>query len=390
METPSTSLAGKRILYAITKSNWGGAQSYVYTLALAAHASGAHTSVTLGGAGSAGGGMGLLAERLEEARIPITPLSEIRRDIGLMHEWRAFIELVRVIDRKHPEILHLNSSKMGFLGALAGRLVGVPHIVFTAHGWPHRENRSLLWRAAIWFASWITICLSHIVIVVSQCDMETAPVLFSRRKLIHIANGIPPFPLLTRAEARAELAVYAPELLSYNRWILMNSELHPNKGIDVAIRALAMLVAEHPESALVVMSEGQEHIRLTELAASLGISSHIFLLGFVKDARTKLLAGDIFLMPSRKEGLPLALLEAGLAGLPVVASDVGGIPEIIQHGKTGLLVPPKDPAALAAAIASLLRDPSRAEHLGASLHDRIASEFSEEEMVARTFSTYAT
>lgn len=388
METLQKSLEGARILYAITKSNWGGAQAYTYALAMGACAAGAHVSVALGGADGSTPETGLLAARLSEANIPVIPLSYIRRDIGVIAELKAFWELVRILKKEKPNVLHLNSSKMGFLGSLAGRLAGVPHIVFTAHGWPHGENRSWFWKTCIWIASWFTIVMSHVTIVVSGYDMKNTPVFFSKRKLHVVRNGMQPFELLPRADARAELIAKSPGLTADSIWLLMNSELHPNKGIDIAIRALAKLASKFPNMVLVVMSEGQERARLTTLAQSLGISNKVFLPGFITDARFRLSAGDIFLMPSHKEGLPLAILEAGIASLPVIASNVGGIPEMIQNSKDGLLIAPGNPSLLTDAIESLLTNPKLAQELAANLHNRILTKFTSDRMIAETFTTY--
>ncbi|CAN5676365.1 glycosyltransferase family 4 protein [soil metagenome] len=388
METPQKSLTGTRILYAITKSNWGGAQAYTYALATGAREAGAQVSVAMGGANGTTPETGLLATRLTEASIPIIPLSQIKRDIGITRECKAFAELVRILKKEKPHVLHLNSSKMGLLGSLAGRLAGVPRIVFTAHGWPHGENRSLFWKTCIWIASWLTVAMCHVTIVVSEYDMRNAPVFFSKRKLHVIRNGIQSFELIPRAQARAEIIALSPGLTADSLWLLMNAELHPNKGIDVAIRALAELAPTYTNLVLVVMSEGQERERLPALARSLGIASKVFLPGFITDARFKLLAADIFLMPSRKEGLPLAILEAGIASLPVIASRVGGIPEIIQSSKNGLLVGPNDALLLANAIQSLLSDRELAHTLGISLHEKVATEFTSERMTAETFKTY--
>lgn len=386
MEPSPTSLSGTRICYAITKDGWGGAQAYVHALATAAAKQGARVSVLLG---SSSHTRDTLSARATGAGIPVTKLSHMRRDIGIMREWRAFRELLAYLDSERPDILHLNSSKMGALGALAGRMTGVPRIIFTAHGWPHRESRSCIWKTMVWVASWITVLLSHKVIAVSDCDLRSSPTLLLRDKVVRIYNGIPTFAHKSRDDARAFLAEQNPDLKSFTTWLLMNSELHANKGIDVAIRALSEIAHTHPNVALVVQGEGEERTALQQLAAKLGIADKVFLVGFISDARTNLAAADIFLMPSRKEGLPLALLEAGMAGVPVIVSAVGGMPEVVEHGVTGMLVPPMDSAALARSISQCIRDSERCASFGAHLRSRIANAFSEQRMVGETFSVYA-
>lgn len=385
MEPALESLSGTRICYAITKDGWGGAQAYVQALAATAANRGAYVSVLVG---STSHTTTTLSTRAAEAGIPVTTLSHMERDIGMLREWRAFKELLSFLRKERPDVLHLNSSKMGALGALAGRIAGVPYIIFTAHGWPHRESRSVLWKAVVWTASWVTVLLSHKVIAVSDCDHSSSPALFLRKRVVRIYNGIPTFGYKDREDARALLIERNPNIASFTTWLLMNSELHANKGVDVAIRALGALTQTHKDVALVVQGEGEQRSSLQRIAEKLGVADRVFLLGFVSDARSNLAAADIFLMPSRKEGLPLALLEAGMVGRTVIVSAVGGMPEVVEHGVTGLLVPPNDHSALARALSQCIRDSERCASLGARLHSRVASTFSEERMLEETFSVY--
>ena len=381
-------LAGKRVLIAITKSNWGGAQAYVFALARGWQTAGANVSVALGsGSGMPGTDTGLLAAKLADAGIRVLTLPGIGRDIDPRQEVRALKELVALLKREHPDVLHLNSSKAGVLGALAGRLVHVPRIVFTAHGWPHREPRGFVWRSVAWFGSWVTVLLSHTIIVVSRCDLETAPVLFHKRKVQVVHIGIDSFELEARVASRAFLAPL-PQLQKLPRWLIMPAELTRNKGIDTAIHAFAGVAARFRDVALVVVGEGEDHEMLEKLVRSYYMEKRIFLVGFVPDARRYLLAGDFFLMPSRKEGFPYALLEAAHAGLPVIAAKVGGIPEVIQDGENGILIRSEDIDGLADALAKLLASPEEAARMGTALKKTVATSFSEKEMLEKTTEAY--
>lgn len=383
-----SSLSGRKILFVVTKSNWGGAQSYVYTFAKHAQEQGADVAVALGGTGRAGADTGMLAARLAEAGIRILIVPSFVRELSFFREWRALRELFTIIRREKPDVLHLNSSKAGGIGALAGRIAGVKRIVFTVHGWAHRETRSFLWKVLVWKASWLTILLSHAVIVVSELDYRTAPVLFSRRKLHLIYNGVTEFPLKAREEARRFLAPAIPDLARCSKWILIPAELTRNKGIDIAIHSFAGVSTNVDDAALVIVGEGGEREQLVQLIGSYRLEKRAFLLGFVPDIRQYLNAADIFLMPSRKEGLPLALLEAGHAALPVIAGNVGGIPEVIGHGKNGLLIAPDDIDALADALTRLLTNRAEAEKLGKELQKTVRENFSEEEMLTKTAALY--
>ena len=382
------SLSRKRILFAITKSNWGGAQVYVATLAKAAKEAGATVAVTLGSATGKAGAPGLLATKLMEDGIETIPLSSMRRDISLMREFSAFLELVRVIRKYKPDVLHVNSSKMGALGALAGRIAAVPTIIYTAHGWPHREPRNILWKLFVWVSSWLTVVLAHTVVVVSEHDRVTAPVIFSRRKIVTIPNGIKEFPLLSKEAARHELAKNNPLLSAKRTWLLMIAELHKNKGIDVAIRSLKDILPAHPEVGLVVLGEGEERTALEKQCRELHCSDDVFFLGFTESARTYLAAADTYLMPSRKEGLPIALLEAGLASLPVLATDTGGIPEVIESNHSGIVVPVGAQAAFTKELLYLLNNEEVRARFGSALYDTVLRRYTESEMIAKTLARY--
>ena len=378
-------LIPRKVLFAVTKSNLGGAQGYVATLAKAAQDAGMDVAVAAGRAGDANG---MLFKELADMRVHTLPLTHITRNIGLLSEWRTLQELVRLLASEQPAVLHLNSSKMGLLGAIAGRYVGINRIVFTAHGWPYKEARSFLWKLVAWIGSWLTVQLAHVTIVVSQQDHVRAPVLFFRDRIHLVHNGMGEFPLLSRTEARSALSSGNPEMLAASHWLLMNAELHPNKGVDVAIRALAELRPQHKDIALVVCGTGDAAELVARLAQHLHIEKQVFFLGYVPHARQYLAAADIYLMPSHKEGLPLALLEAGIAALPVVASRVGGIPEVVIDEESGLLVPRADTHALAGAIHRLLQNPEEGSRMGAALRDRIQQVFSEDQMVSATFALY--
>ena len=381
-------LAGKKILFVITKSNWGGAQQYVYTLATRFKEAGADTAVAFGGTGEAGASAGILEARLKDAGVRTIFLKSFARDVSVAREYSAFFELLRVLRTEKPDVIHLNSSKAGGLGALAGRLSGIRRIVFTAHGFAHREPRPLHERGVIWVLSWLTALLSHRVIIVSEDDMRHAPVFFSRQNMVMVPNGISPFPLLPRSEARAALSARAESASGFPFWFLTLSELHPNKGLDTLIRAFAEAAREMPHAALVLINDGQSRAGLSELARTNGCADRVFFAGFVPNARELLSAADVFVLPSRKEGLPFAILEAGMARLPVIATRVGAVPEIVEDGVSGLLVPAGEAGPLAEALLRMENDALLRARAGNALHARVIRGFSEEAMLRKTALAY--
>jgi glycosyltransferase involved in cell wall biosynthesis len=175
----------------------------------------------------------------------------------------------------------------------------------------------------------------------------------------------------------------ADELPSEARVLLAVSRLETQKGIDVAVRALPDVLVTHPDAHLVVLGEGPQRGELEQLARSLGVP--VYLPGRVPDVAAWLRRADLLVHPARWEGFGLALLEAMLASLPIVATRVSSIPEIVLDGETGLLVPPDDPASLADAITRTL---ASAGDLGTRGHARAHDEFSVARMADRTLAVY--
>jgi glycosyltransferase involved in cell wall biosynthesis len=167
------------------------------------------------------------------------------------------------------------------------------------------------------------------------------------------------------------------------RVLLAVSRLEPQKGVDVAVKALPEVRRRHPEAVLVVLGEGPQRAELAALARELDVP--VLLPGRVPDVTAWLSRADLLVHPARWEGFGLALLEAMLASLPVVATNVSSIPEIVADGETGLLVPPEDAPALAAAVSRVLDDPRDYGKRGRS---RALAEFSVERMVDRTLAVY--
>ncbi len=366
-----------KILYVITKASWGGGQKYVYDLAVAAKAAGHEVMVAYGEEGP-------LSERLSGADIRTTRLPALARDVKLGSDLRAYRALRELYIKERPDVVHINSAKAGGLGALAARMARVPKIIFTAHGWAFNESRPWYHRAIIWLLSGITVLLSHQTICVSEAmrrDIRSFP--FAAHKLRTIYNGLTCPTLSSRAEARSQLL--PKHEATY--WIGMISELHPTKRVRDAIDAFALLAPRYPEAILVVMGEGEEHGRLEVQIAKAGLADRILLLGFRQDAAACLPAFDLFVHTSRSESFGLVLLEAACASLPVVATRVGGVPEIVENGVSGLLVERENPLALATAIESLMRNREKAFGLGRALHESAAG-FSTEKMVTATVALY--
>ena len=357
-----------KILYGITKSNFGGAQRYVFDLAVAIKKQGHEVAVLCGGRGA-------LVEHLAKAKIRVISLDELERDISIAQEFSSFFGIWKVLRRERPNVFHINSSKMGGLGALAGRLSGTRKVIFTTHGWAFNEPRPGYEKVIIKLFVWLTILFSHKTICVSEKtrrDVEGWP--FIKNKLIVINNGIREFNLAPRTDNSFTVGT--------------TSELHRVKGLDILLLAWNKFVKKH-KAVLIIFNEGEERKNLQNMATNLGISDSVVFKGFVDNARSSLSGFDIFCMPSRSEAMPYGLLEAGLAGLPVIATSVGGIPEIIESGINGILIPAEDSEALMSSLILLAEDEKLRKRLGANLKASIQENFSLDKMVENTLQLYS-
>jgi glycosyltransferase involved in cell wall biosynthesis len=276
--------------------------------------------------------------------------------------------------------VHLNSSKAGFLGAIAARLARIRHVVFTVHGWPFNEPVSYLSKFVRWSATLLTILLAHRTIAVSHFGTLLSP-FGLKTKTIH--NGIGPIEFLDRSAARKELCARAG--ISEKGFIFGTiAELHVNKGIDVLIEATYLV----DDVQVIVIGEGEERAVLEELIRDLKLENRVHLIGFIDNASRYLKAFDTFVLPSRTEALGYVLLEAGLAEVPVIASAVGGIPEIVQDQISGDLFHAFNDLALAESMEEFKRSPNTIAHYAEALKAHVEHYFTVRIMIDKTLILY--
>lgn len=387
------------ILYLITKSNFGGAQRYVFDLATKLQKEGYRITVGFGGEGT-------LAKKLSVEGTPTVSLTGLARDVDPFRDLRIFAKLLGLLRRCAPDVVHLNSSKIGGIGGAASRIEnGRIHImrmfgskrkpiriIFTGHGWALNEERPDWQRFMIGGAHWATIMLAHRTIAVSERTKEEVSVLpFARRNMSVIYNGIGKLKLLARHAARAELfGEQTAEIMSKKPLVIGTiAELHKNKGLSYALEGLAQLKKQTVQPFIfVVIGEGEERTSLEAQRETLGLTGSVFFVGFKTNASTLLSAFDIFLFTSTKEGFPYAILEAGNAGLPVVATAVGGIPEVIDDMHSGILIQSKNSGEVARALSYLIEHKDRREEFGLAIKERIEGRFNIETMVKETLTLY--
>lgn len=368
-----------KILYVITKSNWGGAQRYVYDLAVNMPEDKFDIVV-------AHGENGILKKKLAEENIRTISIESLKRNIQIFGELANFFALLKILKKEKPDIIHLNSSKIGGMGALAGRIINIKKIIFTAHGWAHDEERNFLERKIIKFLHWITVLLTHTTIAVSNKTKEQLGNFpFVSKKILVIHNGIVEPIFKDKYEARENLIPNKKEAV----WIGTISELHKTKGLKYAIEAISNIIQRNKDVIFTIIGDGEERKSLSKLIEESDLNKNIFLLGHIDDAQKYLKAFDVFTITSIKEGLPYTLLEAGMAELPVVASNVGGIPEIIEDKKLGFLVEPANIEGIEKSLLYLIENKDKRMQFGKNLHEKVKADFTLEKMLKETLQIYS-
>ena len=372
-----------KIGYIITRSDWGGAQRYVFDLCASLPKDQFDRFVITGG-------NGILIEKLRGQNIKVYILPSLERGVGLFKDLKSFWEIKKILQKERPDTVHLNSSKIGGLGALAARICKIKNIIFTAHGWAFNEDRIIFEKIAIKVAAWVSLILNTKIICVSKKIFNEAPkFLISKNKFILIYHGIKTIEFLEKEKAQEFLISRFEEQAPLPQdafWIGTISELTKNKGIEFALRAIAQL--KNLNLHFIIIGEGELKNHLKKLAEDLGIENHIHFCGAIDNASKHLKAFDIFSLTSTTEALGYVLMEAGLAEIPVIASDVGGIPEIIEHYQTGVLIASENPDSIAQAIDKLLKDAPLRITLAQNLKEKVLTKFSFEKMIRETLRLY--
>ena len=359
-----------RITYLVTTASpIGGAQIHVRDLAAALAAQGHSPSVITSGSGP-------FIEDLQRLGIPVRVLRHLAVPIRPLRDLRALHEVRTALTALRPELVAAHSSKAGILGRLAGRSLRVP-VVFTVHGWAFTPGVPPGPAAVYRQVERLVGPLAHKIITVSEFDrrLGLAARIAGAERLVTVHNGMPDVPPVLRAEpGRTPVR------------LVMVARFGPQKDHSTLLRALTQLQAHAWE--LDLIGDGPGRGETEALAAQLGLARRVRFLGQRTDVDQLVAQAQLSLLVTNWEGLPLSILEAMRAGLPVVASAVGGIGESVADGETGYLVPRGDVEQLRERIARLLADPALRTRMGACGRARYERDFTLEHSVDRTLAVY--
>lgn len=360
-----------RIVYLITRADAvGGASIHVRDLARAMIERGAEVTVLLGGEGP-------VTEQLTAVGVPFRSLRYLGRRIHPVNDLRAVAEVVSTLEDLRPDLVSTHTAKAGWIGRAAAHRLKIPAL-YTPHGWSIGPRTSpqlgavfaLAERAA---AKW---CSAIVCVCAEEKRLALARGIAPAEKLVVVHNGVRDVdPALLACPERDPVRVCSIARFS------------APKDHQTLLSALALLRSQPWELDLV--GDGPLLPERRHQTESLGLSGRVHFHGYIADPAPILSRAQIFVLSSRSEAFPRSVLEAMRAGLPVVASDVGGVGEGVANGVNGLLVPARDPVALGEAVGRLLADPALRQTMGRSARAAYGSRFRLECMVDRTAGIYA-
>jgi glycosyltransferase involved in cell wall biosynthesis len=358
-----------RILLLTNHFNTGGITSYLTTLASGLVKRG-HTVVIASGDGDC-------VPNLEASGVKHRPV-----ELNVKCEWHPMVfltafRLAILVKREHIDIIHANTRSSQWCAALVSFLTGVPYVT-TCHGFFRpRVGRLLfpLWGRAV-------VAISPQVREHLIRDLHVRPA-----KVCLVPNGIDieKFRPLNNEEKMAGRRRWR---LPTGQVIGIVARLSDVKGHEFLIRAMPGIMIDFPGVVCAIFGVGPEERSLRHLVREHDLERNVFFYDAVNKAHEIIPLMDVFVIPSLQEGIGLSIMEAGACGVVVVASRVGGIPEVVADGENGLLVPPRDPGAIARAVSTLLGDPARARSMGLRAREIVIEKFSAERMINGTEFVY--
>lgn len=364
-----------KIIYLLTRSDVIGGAS-IHLLDLAAGAKNLGHDVVIGVGNENFPKVSLFQERAALMGLECYSIKTLVRAISPVKDLYCYIELRKFLKTHSPDIVHVHSSKAGIIGRLSARSLSLP-VVFTVHGWAFTEGVSPKKR---FFYRWVERIMSRYaskIITVSEYDRELAIAnkVSDPSRMITVHNGMP------ESNEHSILDANSPILK-----LIMVARFEKPKNQASVLRAVAAL--ESKNWTLELVGDGPELNENKKLAEELNIQHLVSFPGACANIAQRLANADVFILASDWEGLPLTILEAMRAGLPVVASNVGGVSEAVINDVTGLLVERGDDSGLTMAISKLIAAPVSRAQMGVKARLKFENEFTFHLMLTKTVNIY--
>lgn len=303
--------------------------------------------------------------KIEDGGVKVILIPSLVRKIAPVQDFRSFFSLWRLMIREKPTIVHTHTSKAGILGRLAAKIAAVPIIVHTPHGHVFYGHFGSISSKLFLLLERLFACITDCLVALTEQERKDYIKLsvIDPENVVAIHSGVKIdrfFSARVDVEKKKRALGLNPKapVVGTVGWLLAI------KGPMNLLKAMGRVWEKHPEVELVYVGKGELQEALEAQAFKMGVFEKVRLLGWRDDIEEIMLILDLFVLPSLNEGMGRVLVEAMAAGRPIVATEVGGIPDLVKHKETGLLVPPGNDQALAEAILQVLMDPDRAREMG--------------------------
>jgi glycosyltransferase involved in cell wall biosynthesis len=395
-QTGTGRLRSMKVLRIIARLNTGGPARHVVILNRGLRERGYETVLVHGHVDVGEGSLEYLAE---EAGVRQVRVEELGRRVRPFDDCKALIKLVRLVFCEAPDIIHTHTAKAGALGRIAALAFNVTRsrrhrslVVHTFHGHVFTNYFGPVANCLIRVAERALSTVTDRVVTIAPSQKRDIVGRFriapeSRTVVIPLGLDLQPLLALSRNHPtlRSQLGINEGQVV-----IGFIGRFVPIKDLPTLMRAFAILATAVPNTVLLLAGDGPVRSELTELCQRLGVERRTRFLGWSTDLTTLFATLDICVLSSLNEGTPIAVIEAMAAATPVVATDVGGVADVIEHGVTGLLVPPRNPEALAHSLETLARDPSARQRMGQVARLSAAQRFTSDRLVVDTDHMYMT
>lgn len=379
----------KRVFFVITQSEFGGAQRFLYNLI--SHLDLKRYEILI--AAGKTGDHDFLGKALSDLGFTVIRVASLQRKISILSDLLAIKQLREIIIDRKPDVLFLISSKTGFIGALAARFpkrIKALKVIYRLGGWSFNDPGPNWKKYLFRLLEKISAQWKDVIIVNSQRDFAQTDQfnIKPRTGIFLVANGLDVYKInfLDRQTARLKLfekaLPYSGKVFQTETVIGTIANFYPSKGLQYLIEA-----ADHFKNkdnvAFFIIGDGPERVNLELMIKNHGLDKKVFLLGQMADAYQYLPAFDIFVLPSVKEGFPWALIEAMAAKLPVIGTNVGAVPEIIEDGQNGFLVKPANSTEIVRRLKELLANEIRQQEIGIRAHQTVLLKYDLNKMVSK-------
>jgi len=364
----------KKILFLVTQSEFGGAQRFIYRLITNLNSFKYEIIIAAGPEGNDANG---LLFNLKKEDFRTIALKFLKRAINPIIDFCGLFEIYKLIKKEKPDVVFLCSTKAGILGSVAGRLAKVKKIIYRIGGWTFNDPWPNWKKKMYILLEKKTAKFKNIIVNNAESDRQQAIKLGikPKEKIITIYNGVDVGKLDFLAKDEAKIFLGVP--LGIVIGTIAN--FYPAKGLTYLVETINLI--PDSDTKFVLIGDGQQRGEIENLIHKYKLGKKLLLVGAIPEAYKYLKAFDIFILPSVKEGFPWTILEAMAAEIPIIATKVGAVPEIIQSDKNGLLIEPASPQAIADSIIKLLRDEKFRNNIAAEGKKTVEEKFNLKKMV---------